>query len=188
MHPAARPPRAIRIGRPRLAAAGLLALVAVSACACTSQNEESAGAAASPSNQASSIALPQPSGTAHPTGTKKPLLGSYATAPTPATLPCLHGSVTLTLRGNGSDPEQICAHVGTRITLHLPTQSVGPWGPPTLTGDPVATLTTTRDSFGTSLHLRVTATGTAEISIQTNASASVGAPSQTWHSTLTIVP
>jgi hypothetical protein len=166
----------------------MLAFAAASACASTPQNQQPAGSAATQSHQASSTALPQPSGTGRLIGKAQPVPGSFVSPQTPVTLPCGHGRVTLTLRGDGSDPDQICAHLGAQITLHLPALGIGPWQPPVLTGNRVVTLVSRQVASGITVRLTATATGTAQISSWANPSTAIGAPSHSWHATLTVIP
>lgn len=162
-------------------------LLMAGACACAS-NANNRNATAGTTSQAASTALPSPAGTIHPLGAVTPVPGSLQTSPAPATLPCQHGSVTLTMRADGTDPRQLCAHLGSSITMHLPQLASGPWQPADLTGDPIGTLNTTRDGSGTVLHLTTSATGTALISTQTNPGAAAGAPTRTWQLTIIAIP
>lgn len=162
-----------------------LLLAGACACASSTNNPDAAGDSATrATSQAASTALPSSGSTIHPLGAVTPTPGSLQTPPTPATLPCQHGSVTLTMRADGTDPHELCVQLGTRLTMHLPQLASGPWLPAELTGDRIGTLSTTRDVSGTVLNLTITATGTAHISTQTNPGAAAGAPTRTWQLTI----
>lgn len=169
------------------------ALLLSGACACSytcgvNSRNAAGSTAAGATSQAASTALPRSEGAIRPLGAVTPVPGQLQVRSSPATLPCQHGSLTLTMRADGTDPRQLCAHLGTRITMHLPQFAGGPWQPADLTGDPIGSLSTTRDGSGTVLRLAATAAGTAHISTQTDPGVAAAVPTRSWQLTIIAIP